>query len=169
MCIGTVIFRWILGHSTETIFVKQFLIFSCLKDKISKTLSQMELTLPLLNSSQLQLAPDLCTFVQKAFLLLFIQKESLSSRNLSEAYWNENDLGHIRYTCGFYYLLKILCTTKYVLISMILNGRVVPLPSYRAAMIPRTVKRLCADYTAIETLCQNKESGTDIADAVLRH
>uniref|UniRef100_A0A0M3HJC3 NPH3 domain-containing protein n=1 Tax=Ascaris lumbricoides TaxID=6252 RepID=A0A0M3HJC3_ASCLU len=58
---------------------------------------------------------------------------------------------------------------KYVLISMILNGRVVPLPSYRAAMIPRAVKRLCADYTAIETLCQNKESGTDIADAVLRH
>lgn len=52
---------------------------------------------------------------------------------------------------------------------MILNGRVVPLPSYRAAMIPRAVKRLCADYTAIETLCQNKESGTDIADAVLRH
>lgn len=71
----------------------------------------MELTLPLLNSSQLQLAPDLCTFVQKAFLLLFIQKEPLSSRNLSEAYWNENDLGHIRYSCGFYYLLKILCTT----------------------------------------------------------
>lgn len=58
---------------------------------------------------------------------------------------------------------------KYVLISMILYGKVIALPSYRAAMIPRTVKRLCADYTAVETLSQNKEHGPDVAGALLQH
>uniref|UniRef100_F1L4N2 COP9 signalosome complex subunit 3 n=1 Tax=Ascaris suum TaxID=6253 RepID=F1L4N2_ASCSU len=220
-------------------------------DRISKTLSQMELTLPLLNSSQLQLAPDLFTaLLRKASQYCLRKNEQaiivrgirlllsaisvfspepgvltsihaylfclcLKARIYEPALpflecpitkiLKETPSTNIAYMDSrwvllyFYYgglmfgslgrfrecLLmfeNVLCMPsvaasaivveaykKYVLISMILNGRVVPLPSYRAAMIPRTVKRLCADYTAIETLCQNKESGTDIADAVLRH
>ncbi|KHN80873.1 COP9 signalosome complex subunit 3 [Toxocara canis] len=220
-------------------------------DRISKTLSQIELSLPLLNTSQLQLASDLFISLLRKVSQYCLRKNEQAvvvrgirlllsalsvfapepgvltslhahlfclclKANIYEPalpflespvtkIFKENPSSNVAYVDSrwvllyFYYgglifgtlgrfrecllmLENVLCVPsvavsaivveaykKYVLISMILYGKVIALPSYRAAMIPRTVKRLCADYTAVETLSQNKERGPDVAGALLQH
>uniref|UniRef100_A0A0M3JYK4 COP9 signalosome complex subunit 3 n=1 Tax=Anisakis simplex TaxID=6269 RepID=A0A0M3JYK4_ANISI len=58
---------------------------------------------------------------------------------------------------------------KYILISMILFDQISPLPSYRSSLIPRNVRKLCADYTSIETICQNNDHGPDVALSLIKH
>lgn len=58
---------------------------------------------------------------------------------------------------------------KYVLLSLLLHEKIVPLPNYRSAAIVRNVAASCTKYTGLERIFNNEEEDYDKANAVLEY
>ncbi|VDN90728.1 unnamed protein product [Brugia pahangi] len=57
----------------------------------------------------------------------------------------------------------------YVLLSLLLHGKILRLSNYRSPVITRSIIPLCPDYSALERICDNEEENFDKASAILEY
>uniref|UniRef100_A0AAF5PWM7 COP9 signalosome complex subunit 3 n=1 Tax=Wuchereria bancrofti TaxID=6293 RepID=A0AAF5PWM7_WUCBA len=57
----------------------------------------------------------------------------------------------------------------YVLLSLLLHGKILRLSNYRSPVMTRSIIPLCPDYSALERICDNEEENFDKASAILEY